>query len=141
MSKLKTCCCGPQDTRVSLSKVYSIINIIVSTICLVGVTIWIRVVYSGSWGVLDVSEVLMVWVPPYVLGVVFTVLFLWYDSLCCKCCCTCCLGESETVVFDSSNPEAYLVMQSDGQVSNIKYVYINYFSIVSIGCQYEPESG
>ena len=53
------------------------------------------------------------------LGVVFTVLFLWYDSLCCKCCCTCCLGEAEIVVFDSSNHEAYLVMLDDGQVSNM----------------------
>ena len=127
MSKLKTCCCGHKDTRVSLSKVYSVINIIVSTICLVGVTIWIWEVNPR----LPEWFALMFWVPPYVPGVVFTVLFLWYDSLCCKCCCTCCLGESETVVFDSSNPEAYLVMQDDGQVSNFKYVYINYFSIVS----------
>ena len=115
MSKLKTCCCGPQDTRVSLSKVYSIINIIVSTICLIGVTIWIWEV-NPRW---PAWFALMFWVPPYVPGVVFTVLFLWYDSLCCKCCCTCCLGESETVVFDSSNPEAYLVMLDDGQVSNM----------------------
>ena len=114
MSKLKTCC-GPRDTRISLSKVYSVINIIVSTICFVGVSIWIEVVYSsqGSWAVF------LHFVPLYVLGVVFTVLFLWYDSLCCKCCCTCCLGEAEIVVFDSSNPEAYLVMLDDGQVSNM----------------------
>ena len=132
MSKLKTCCCGPQDTRVSLSKVYSVINIIVSTICLVGVSIWIGSRWAGF----------MFWVPMCVLGVVFTVLFLWYDSLCCKCCCTCCLGESETVVFDSSNPEAYLVMQSDGQVSNFKNMFIiTTFLIVIIGCQYEPKSG
>ena len=125
MSKLMTCCCGPQDTRVSLSKVYSVINIIVSTICLVGVTNMIGVVYTEEdWRVGGIG-VFSSWVPPYILGVVFTTLFLWYDSLCCKCCCTCCLGESETVVFDSSNPEAYLVMQSDGQVSKIKYVYNN----------------
>ena len=129
MSKLKTCC-GHKDTRVSLSKVYSVINIIVSTICLVGVSFWFGVVYpEAGWGLKYGG--LFLWVPPYVLGVVFTVLFLWYDSLCCKCCCTCCLGESETVVFDSSNPEAYLVMQSDGQVSNVKYVCIINFSIVS----------
>ena len=105
MSKLKTCCCGPQDTRVSLSKVYSVINIIVSTICFVGVSIWIG------------NGIILYWVPLYVPGVVFTVLFLWYDSLCCKWCCTCCLGEAELVVFDPGHPETYLVLQ-DGQVSS-----------------------
>ena len=85
---------------------FSFINIIISTICSAGVLSRI----------LTVSEVgnearIISCLVPHFLGVVFSLMFIFYDKICC-CCCDCFLGAEERIVYDPSHPENKLIWEN-----------------------------
>ena len=102
-SKMKHNPCHP-DCRVAFSPFFSNINIIISTTCLVIVILNIPN--------LDFYTIIGCLVP-HVLGIIFTLIFIFYD----KICCCCCLGAEERMVYDPSRPEAQLLWTTDGKVS------------------------
>ena len=103
VSKL-TVLCGPTDHKIALNRGWSYANLLLSTINIIGFAggaYWL----DGNLGV----PLLVVGVPPYILAVIFTVIFLHYDTFCCtSCCCDCCIGEEQVVIHDPSNDEANL---------------------------------
>merc|ERR1711894_795987 len=102
----KTKLCQQKDGRVMFSQLVSFINIIISTICSAGVLSRI----------LTVSEVgnearIISCLVPHFLGVVFSLMFIFYDKICC-CCCDCFLGAEERIVYDPSHPENKLIWEN-----------------------------
>ena len=69
-----------------------------------------------------VKNLLMLCLPPHLLGIVFSLMVIFYDNICC-CCCGCCLGAEERMVYDPDHPEAELLWR-DGQVlsENLKHL-------------------
>ena len=54
----------------------------------------------------------------HILGVICTMLFVYFDNV-FTCCCDCWRGEQEIVVYDPDNREANLVLR-DGQVIDME---------------------
>ena len=83
VSKLNVLC-GPTNQKIALSRGWSYLNLLLSTIAFAGGTYWCY------W---DHGKILVIGVPLYIFAVIFTVIFLHYDTFCCaSCCCDCCLG-------------------------------------------------
>ena len=102
--------CGRTDHKIGLSRGWSNANLLLSTVGFAGGTYWLSVYYL-------VETIIILIVPFYILAVIFTVIFLNYDTFCCaSCCCECCIGEEQVVIHDPSNPEANLVWRN-GEVS------------------------
>ena len=104
--------CGPNDHRIGVSRVWSYVNIIISSMAYFVGIYWISFYSSRKY-----LFILKIGGPLYVMGVILTIIFLHYDSLFC-CCCDCCLGEEQVVIHDPSNPGANLVWKN-GQVENV----------------------
>ena len=123
VSKVNTFC-GPKDLRIGLSKLWTLINIFVSTAILS--VIFLVYIVPNSNGIIRVLG--FFGIPLHILGVVLTVIFLFYDSLCStcsSCCCECCRGQSEDVVFDPRFPEKNLVWREEQvQLTNNKNLTI-----------------
>ena len=96
----------PQDCGFSFSPLFSIINIIISTICFIGVL--------ARHYLRFLSTDLFICLVPYLLGIVFSLLVIFYEKM-FGCCCGWCLGAEERMVYDPDHPEAELVWR-DGQV-------------------------
>ena len=107
--------CGPIDHRIGVSKGWTYANIILSTIAFSGGIYWLSVNTDFTFWV-----IILMAGGPFTIGVILTIIFLHYDSLCC-CCCDCCLGEEQVVIHDPSNPGVNLVWR-DGQVTKITYI-------------------
>lgn len=120
--------CGPIDHRIGVSKVWSYVNIIISTIAYSAGLYWLSISnrlfrYNAYDNI--ARYILIMGVPLYAIGVLLTIIFLHYDSLCC-CCCDCCLGEEQVVIHDPSNPEANLVWR-DRQAENYNHFSLSLF--------------
>ena len=115
----KVSLCGQKDTRIGFSKLWTLINFLISSAFLSGVMYWVHTllldddVYSPYW-LYFVPGFLYVGTPLHILSAVLTATLLWFDNLCC-CCCECGSGVAEVVIYDPSNPEANLVWR-EGQV-------------------------
>ena len=120
--------CGPKDFRIGLSKLWTLINIFVSTTNLS--VIFLVYIVPNSNGIIRVLG--FFGIPLHILGVVLTVTFLFYDSLCStccsSCCCECCIGQSEVAVFDPRFPEKNLVWR-EGQVQLTNNKKSNHYNI------------
>ena len=92
-----------QDCRVAFSPLFSIINIIISTIC--SVIVILKFPQSVPGNLLVVAIFCLV---PHLLGIVFTLIFIFYDKICC-CCGEFCLGAEERMVYDPSQPDVQLL--------------------------------
>ena len=113
----KTKLCQQKDGRVLFSPLFSIINIIISTICSAGVLakIWtnddISPIPSPIIPIIPLINSIIPYLVPHLLGVLFSLMFIFYDKICC-CCCECCLGAEERIVYDPSHPDAQLQWKS-----------------------------
>ena len=105
--------CGSTEQKVGLSKSWSYVNILLSTITFACGTYWSSVYDTYQ----DFSVAIVIYgVPLFILAALMTIIFLHYDYCCCaSCCCECCMGEEEVVIHDPSNPESTLVWRN-GQV-------------------------
>ena len=101
-----------QDCRVSFSPLFSIINIIISSICFAGVLV--KILTHRSIPLTVQTIYLAIFLVPHLLAIVFTLMVIFFDNICC-CCCGCCLGAQERMVYDPDHPEEELVWR-DGQV-------------------------
>ena len=111
VSKLNVLC-GPTDQKIALSRGWSYANLLLSTIGFVGGAYWLSV-YDDDYLDDSMGFSLSLGGYPYILGVLFTIIFLHYDCLCCaSCCCDCCIGEEQVVIHDPSNPGANLVWRN-----------------------------
>ena len=118
----KVSLCGQKDTRIGFSKLWTLINFLISSTALAGITYWVHTLlldererdYSWIYPKFFVFGFLYIGTPLYILSAVLTATLLWIDNL-CSCCCECWLGVAEVVIYDPSNPEANLVWR-EGQV-------------------------
>ena len=101
-----------QDCRVSFSPLFSIINMIISSIGLASVMAYVQ----SANDVPDV-EVNLLFLTFLVLGSVFSLMVIFYDNIFCRC-CGCCLEAEERMVYDPNHPEAELLWR-DGQVKKL----------------------
>ena len=115
--------CGSTDQKLGLSKGWSYVNFLLSTITFAGGTYWLSSFPYVFKGYYDMNILVIGW-PLHILAALMTIILLHYDCCCCaSCCCECCMGEEEVVIHDPSNPESNLVWRN-GQV----YVfYVNGF--------------
>ena len=108
-----------KDGQVYFSPLFSIFNIIISTISLAGVLtkISLNPYFNGFNGFIFValSSCLVL----HFLGIVFTLMVIYYDKICC-CRGECCLGAEERMVYDPSQPEKILLWK-DGKVLICSY--------------------
>ena len=128
-SKMKHNPCH-QDCRVAFSPLFTIINIIISTICY---SLLVLVILKFPQSVLgDLLVVAIFCVVPHFLGIVFTLIFIFYDKICCYC-GQCCLGAEERMVYDPSQPEKQLLW-TDGKVpiKKIEKIYLSFFKIIEL---------
>ena len=56
----------------------------------------------------EIDVILIFCLVPHVLGIVFTLMVIFYDKICC-CCGECCLGAEERMVYDPSQPDVQLL--------------------------------
>ena len=110
--------CGPNDHRIGVSRGWSYVNIIISTLSYSVGIYWFSV-YSRQVRH-NYIAILVMGGPIFAIGVILNIIVLHYDSLFC-CCCDCCLGEEQVVIHDPSNPGANLVWR-DGQVTLLLHV-------------------
>ena len=112
VSKLNVLC-GPTDHKIALNRGWSYLNLLLSTIAIVGGLYWL-LVHDGSNSDSLLGLYFITGVPLYILGAFFTIIFLHYDCLFCASCCAvgCCAGEKQVVIHDPSNPEANLVWKN-----------------------------
>ena len=89
---------GPNDHKIGVSKVWSYVNIFISTISFIGLiffdgTNW-KIGLEKSLPDFNFTEywaILMYGgLPLFVTGSALTIIFLHYDTVCCSCCCDCC---------------------------------------------------
>ena len=107
-----------QDCRVAFSPLFSIINIIISTICLVMI-LGFQTPNNKFFTIICVVLVL------HLLGILFTLMVIFYDKIFCCCCCgECCLGAEERMVYDPSQPEVQLLWTNGKVQSYIISVYV-----------------
>ena len=97
--------CGSQDLRIRLSKKYTFLNFLVSTLAIL--------TFSSAFRETPIRHGLSVILSSifYFIASLLTFIFLFYDHLCC-CCCACCLGAGEWTVFDPENHQANLVWRN-----------------------------
>ena len=112
--------CGPNDHRIGVSKGWSYVNIIISSIAY---SFPFDINDNGGYDYNHSSSHLIMGVPLFSVGAILTIIFLHYDSLFC-CCCDCCLGEEQVVIHDPSNPEANLVWK-DGKVQRRLFLKVS----------------
>ena len=111
---------GVRDVRVKFSPLYTMINIILSTVY--GLTIKAVLTKKGMnksnffFGL--AYDSFIVCAPLFSFGIVSTAIFIYYDLVFC-CCCDCCLlPPGQISVYDPDNPEKELVWRH-GRVEEV----------------------
>ena len=108
-------CHQQQDCRVAFSPLFSIINIVISTICLVIVILNIPNP--------NLNQLIIICLVPHSLGIVFTLMVIFYDKI-FSCCGECCLGAEERMVYDPSQPDVQLLWTNGKVTINIKLGWV-----------------
>ena len=79
--KVNLCCKGPQDSRVHFSYFYTLINIIVTSICY-GLDVFLYLFnYYGSFGYGFKVNFIVISATIFGLGILFTLLFLYIEKV------------------------------------------------------------
>ena len=103
--------CGSTEQKVGLTKGWTYVNLLLSTITFAGGLYWLSVYDTRVW-----PDILSINGPFHIFAALMTILFLHYDFFCCaSCCCECCIGEEQVVIHDPCNPASNLVW-TNGQV-------------------------
>ena len=120
--------CGRQDLRISLSKKFTFFNFLVSALQAPLVLVFIDVYKSeflkantlldeiadGHYITYSFSIFQSFFVASF-----FTLLFIFYDNLCCYC-CNCYLGPTKWTALDPEDHEANLERWSDGKIHDME---------------------
>ena len=103
------------DLRVRFSIPWTLVNCLESSIIMAIVSYLVTCV-AELHSAPDSPVWFFYFTPPMVLhllGVICTLLFIWFDHI--FCCCDCWRGQQEVVVYDPDHPEACLVWK-DGEI-------------------------
>ena len=119
--------CGKQDLRISLSKRFTFFNFLVSALQSHLVLVLIGDYKSEFLNentlldeiLSDFTLIILSFTIYQFFASFFTLLFIFYDYLCCHC-CDCYLGPTKWTAFDPEDREANLERWSDGKMHDME---------------------
>ena len=110
-AKVKTLC-GEQDLKIGFSKIWTMINMLMSTLSMI--LICYLMSRSNSSAYVYWEDFLLLSLPTFVIGAILTTVFVFFDKFCCFCCENL-KGEEQIMLYDPNKPESFLVWK-DGEV-------------------------